>query len=111
MNLELTHPEQGKFDPKNLPAIPNKNSQFSGYFLLAMARSYMSVGSGKTTVDRYVCFTNENGDQVWIEKLSLFRPRRWFAFDDTVKIESDEEFDELLKFFVDEGILDPKSRP
>jgi hypothetical protein len=110
MNLELAYPDRGKFNPKELPAIPNKGGQFSGYYMLAMARSYLSVGSGKTTVDRYVCFTNEVGDQVWIEKLSIFRPRQWFAFDDTVKIESDEEFNELLNFFVNEGILDPMSK-
>ena len=110
MNLELLHPADGQFDFKKIQGIPNKHGEFSGYLLIAMVRSYLSVGSGKTTVDRYVCFTDETYNQVWIEKLTIFRPRRWFAFEDTIKIEDEEEFNELLDFLKEKEILDPKSQ-
>lgn len=109
MNLELLYPSDEKFEFKKIQGIPNKFGEFSGYYLLAMARSYMKVGLGKTTVDRYVCFTNEKYDEVWIEKLSIFRPRKWLAFEDTIKIDDDDEFSEILNFFKQKKILDPKT--
>ena len=109
MNLELTYPTDENFEFKKIQGIPNKWGEFSGYLMIAMARSYLGVGSRRTTVDRYVCFTDESYNQVWIEKLSIFRPRKWLAFEDTVKIEDDQEFNEVLKFFKDKNILDPES--
>lgn len=107
MKLNLTHPLDGIFDPSKIVGIPNKHSQFSGYYLLGMAETVLSGGG--IAVDRYVCFTNIEKDQVWIEKLTHLRVRGWFVIEDTVKIEDDEEFNLLLQFFKEKNILDPKS--
>lgn len=106
MNLELTYPKTTPVDFSQLQAIPNKNSQFSGYYLLAFARSLLKSERASTTIDRYVCFTNESRDQVWIEKLGILRPREWFAFEDTRKIEDNEEWTEVFNFLKARNILD-----
>jgi len=108
MNLELSYPHtQVGFDVKDLKAIPNKNNEASGYYLIAFVRSYMNTGKGRsTTMDRYICFTNEERDNVWIEKLTIFRPRQYLAFDDTIKIEDDEEWTEVLNFLRERKILE-----
>jgi len=107
MNLELTYPDPNKeFDLTELPAIPNKHQEESGYLLIAMVRSYLKTSVAKTTLDRYVCFTNYDRDQVWIEKLTILRAKRWFAIDDTKKIEDNEEHKELLRFLMNSKVLD-----
>ena len=108
MNLELLYPSQQEgFDFSNLKALPNKHQEFSGYYLIAFLRSYMNTGKGRsTTLDRYVCFTNEQRDNVWIEKLTIFRPRNYLVFDDTIKIEDDEEWNEVLSFLKERKILE-----
>jgi hypothetical protein len=108
MNLELLYPHQQEgFDLTNLKALPNKHNEPSGYYMIAFIRSYMSTGQGRsTTVDRYLCFTNEERDNVWIEKLSIFRPRNYLVFDDTIKIEDDEEWNEVLTFLKKRKILE-----
>ena len=106
MNLELTYPKTTPVDFSQLQALPNKDSQFSGYYILAFARSVLKSERASTTIDRYVCFTNTTRDQVWIEKLGVIRARDWFAFEDTRKIESDDEWMEVFKFLKAQNILD-----
>jgi hypothetical protein len=103
MNLEVVHSIK---EPINAQ-IPSKSGHPSGYYLIAMVRSYIGHS---VTVDRYVCFTNYTKDQVWIEKLAITRPRKWFAFDDTVKIEDDEEFNEVHNFLINKGVLGATKR-
>lgn len=108
MNLELLYParEEG-FKTEDPKGIPNKNGAFSGYYLLAMVRSCLVTSVGRsTTIDRYVCFSDETFSNVWIEKLTIFKARKWFVFEDTIKIESDEEFNEVLNFLKNKKILD-----
>jgi hypothetical protein len=87
MNLEVVHSIK---EPINAQ-IPSKSGHPSGYYLIAMVRSYIGHS---VTVDRYVCF----------------RPRKWFAFDDTVKIEDDEEFNEVHNFLINKGVLGATKR-
>ena len=101
MKLELTYPDPNKsFDFTELPSLPNKYKEDSGYLLIAMIRSTLN----NSTVDRYVCFTNQDRTEVWLEKLAVTRLRRWFAIDDTVRID-DEEFNEVYSFLKKEKVL------
>lgn len=108
MNLDLIYPSQQEgFSFDNLQGIPNKAGQFSGYYLISLIRSYFTTTSGaRSSVDRYVCFTNETKDQVWIEKLSFFNHKKWIVFEDTVKIDNNEEFNEVLSFLKERKILE-----
>lgn len=106
MNLELVYPNQLPVNFEQLQAIPNKNSQHSGYYLIALVRSALKTAIASTTIDRYVCFTNTTRDQVWIEKLGIIRARAWFAFEDTRSIEDNEEWNEVYNFLKINKILD-----
>lgn len=100
--LQLVYPKSEGFKPENLAGIPTKSGQFSGYYLLGMAVRTSIIG----TVDRYICFTNMDCDQVWIEKISNKSSMNHLAFDDTVHIDDEGEFKELLTFFEKKKILD-----
>lgn len=108
MNLDLVYPEQQEgFSFENLQMIPDKHNQFSGYYLIAYVTSKLKLALGNsTTIDRYVCFTNEKKDQVWIEKLTSMRSKRWFVFNDTIKIDDDNEWNEVFNFLKDRKILE-----
>jgi hypothetical protein len=109
MKLALHYPDHSVgFDiKKDLRKLPNKYGQWSGYYMLAFLSSYFTTANGATnTIDRYVCFTNEIGDQVWIEKLGIIRAQKWFAFDDTRKIDNDEEFNNIYNFLKERKILE-----
>lgn len=107
MNLRLLYPHDSEgFSHRDLKAIPNQHNQESGYYLIAMLASYMTSSASSTTLDRYVCFTNQQKDQVWIEKLGILRAKRWFVFEDTRKIESDEEWNEVFTFLKTRKILE-----
>ena len=106
MNLELTYPKKTPVDFTQLQAIPNKSSLFSGYYLLAFVRSVLRREQASTTIDRYVCFTNDTRDQVWIEKIGVIRTRDYFAFEDTKIIEDNEEWTEVFNFLKARNILD-----
>lgn len=82
---------------RDLHELPNKYGSSSGYFLIAIV---------KTLTDKYVCFTDETSKSVWIEKLSLIRPKKWTAFEDLVHITDDEEFNLVHSYLVKEGVLD-----
>ena len=101
MILRVTHSSREPLENE----IPNRKRQGSGYFLIASVNSLMKVGTTYTVLDRYVCFTNYTKTDVWIEKLTSLRVRRWFAFDDTVKIDDEEEFNEIHGFLVQKGVL------
>jgi len=111
MNLKLSYPEKEPFSFSDLKILPNKSGAPSGYFMIAMAESYMkTLADSFITVDRYVCFCNYERDQVWIEKLAVTRPRQWLAFEDTIRIEDDDEFNSVHDFLLEKGILDGKKR-
>lgn len=107
MNLKLIYPHDSEgVDFNKIKAIPNQHNTFSGYYLIAIAASQLGSGAQSHTIDRYVCFTNEQKDQVWIEKLGILRPKKWFVFEDTRKIESDEEWQEVFNFLKERKILE-----
>jgi hypothetical protein len=103
MNLALIYPLKKPYDFDNLIGIPNKNGEFSGYYLLAIAES---IGLFS---DHYICFTNVDRNNVWIEKASIVSNKDWFCFDDLVKIKDEEEFNLVHSFLVKESILDEGS--
>lgn len=89
------------FNPKQLRAIPTKSGNDSGYLLIAI------IGTvGRLPGDKYACFTNQNGSEVWIERLSILSHKEWFCFDDLTKIDNNEEFNEVLNFLKHKKILD-----
>jgi hypothetical protein len=107
MNLRLLYPHDLEgFSFANLKAIPNKHNHESGYFLIAMIASQMSGPIASTTLDRYVCFTNQRLDEVWIEKLGILRSKKWFVFEDTRKIDNDEEWNSIYSFLKERKILE-----
>jgi len=102
MNLQLVYPAKRTEGHKreDLQGIPNKNGKFSGYFLLALLESKGVVS------EKYACFTEETLSEVWVEKVATLSTRSWFTIEDTRKIESDEEFNEVLTFLRQKGILE-----
>lgn len=109
MNLDLIYPEGNP--PSILPAIPNKNGDPSGYLLIAIIRSTLGPALNPvSTIDRYACFTNYEQDTVWIEKLNLIRAKKWFVFEDTLRIDDEEEFNEIYNFLINKKVLGGKKR-
>jgi hypothetical protein len=107
MNLKLIYPHDSEgINLKKIKDIPNINNEPSGYSLIAMVASSLGVGTRSHILDRYVCFTNHQRDQVWIEKLGIIRAKRWFVFEDTRKIEDDKEWEEVFNFLKQRKILD-----
>lgn len=106
MNLSLIYPHNSEgVDFAKIKAIPNKHNEESGYFLIALVASLIGK-INPSTLDRYVCFTNEQRDQVWIEKLGIVRAKKWFVFEDTRKIENDDEWKEVYAFLKNRKILE-----
>jgi len=107
MNLKLIYPHDlESVDFSKIKAIPNKDNQSSGYYLIAIAASQLGSNLQSHTIDRYICFTNEQRDQVWIERLGILRAKKWFVFEDTRKIENDEEWQEIFNFLKQKKILE-----
>ncbi len=89
-----------EWNKKKFGYIPNKFLNSSGYKLIAVAESMFDV---------YVAFTNEEQDQVWIEKTHKLMSHN-LLFDNFVQIEDKEEFNKAHRFFIKEGVLDgPKN--
>lgn len=100
MRLRYPSPEdlkRQKVNWKNLPEIPIKLGTPSGFLILGLASS----GS-----DAYVCFTNLEKDNVWIEKFHALQTTGMFHFEMFRQIDDKEEFALAYKFFQTMGILD-----
>ena len=85
-----------QWNKRNYPPIPDATGYHSGYDL---------IGVAEDTFNLYVAFTNEDKDQLWIEKTSKLAPDplRSNLFN---KIDDEEEFSAAHSFFIGQGILD-----
>jgi len=94
--MKLLQPKDGNIQYP-LPGIPDRLGNHTGFHFIAMAED---SGSG------YVCFTNKDMNQVWIEKFSRFQAVGQFTFDMLEKIDDDGEFNAIHTFLVEQEILD-----
>lgn len=82
---------------KMLPTILLNGREVSPYSLVAIAESGFDI---------YVVFTNETKDEIWIEKTHKLLGIAGMYAKSFQKIESDEEFNKVHRFFIQQGILD-----
>jgi len=99
MKLEYpkTKVEWDSWRRKLFPHIPTRKWVPSGYRMIGCSKSGLNV---------YVVFTNETFDKVWIEKTSSLMIRNFVASEDLVRIDDEEEFEMIHRFFINKGILD-----
>lgn len=97
--MKLIFPKEKKtWNPKNLPSIPTKRGEHSGFLLIA---------AGLQGFDLYTAFTNEERTDVWIEKASRLNPMSHaLCFEMLEKIKDDKEFAFAHQYFINEGFLD-----
>lgn len=96
--MKLLYPNDGIIKYP-LPGIPNRLGQDTGYKFIAM------VADG---TDAYVCFSNENMDQIWIEKFSNIQAIGQFHFGMLRRIEDENEFSAVFTFLIEKEILDER---
>jgi len=86
----------------NVRELPDKYGNSTGYYLLAIID-----GGNKFNPDRYIVFINNEFNSIWIEKhanpLSSF-----LNMNDLIKIESDDEWQSVFNYAVQEKILESK---
>jgi hypothetical protein len=101
--MQLIYPkEKAKWNPKQLPSLPTKDKQDSGFLLIACAMHGF---------DLYAAFTDHDRRDVWIEKASRLDPSSHaLAFEMLVRIEDEKEFTFAHQYFIKEGFLDTISK-
>ena len=82
---------------RQYPNIMLTDTHTSPYYLIGLAESGFDI---------YVAFTNYNQDQVWIEKTHKLMGLAGMYAKSFCKIDSDEEFNSVHRFFIEQGILD-----
>lgn len=94
--MKLLQPRDGNIQYP-LPGIPDRLGQHTGYHFIAMVED---SGSG------YVCFTNKEMNQVWIEKFSYLQAHGQFSFEMLMRIDDEGEFNAVHSFLIEKEILD-----
>ena len=97
--MKLSIPKNNNIDWDKLPGIPDRLGNHSGAYLIAAVEDGSSF---------YVCLTNEERDQVWIEKISSFQAVGQFHFEQLIRIEDDQEWTAIHNFLIQKGILDER---
>lgn len=96
--MKLLRPSNGEIQYP-LPGIPDRLGQHTGYHFIAMTEDN---GNG------YVCFTNKDMNQVWIEKFSYLQAHGQFSFEMLRRIDDEKEFAAVHQFLVEKEILDAR---
>ena len=92
--MDLLYPTQNsKKEPLELP---DKNGNSTGYHILGIA---------KTEYEVYVCFANLLTREVWIEKTHKLLLTDHVNMNILNKIDDNQEFAMIYKFFLDKGLL------
>ena len=98
MKLNFVYPTKAKdFNPNALHGLPDKQGNPSGYLVIAAIKSPSDV---------YVCFTDKEKEEVWIEKTSKIIDVGQICSNNMVRIDNEHEFNNVHQFLVNEGILD-----
>ena len=82
---------------EQMPGIPDRLGQSTGYLLIALVEAQYTY---------YVCFCDESRTQVWIEKQHKLMATGTFSMEQLVQIEDNDEFAMIHNYLIKEGVLD-----